>query len=372
MNDVQVEPDQRRVRVGGGCTWRDVDAATTPYDLATPGCRISSVGVGGSTLGGGYGWLMRRHGLAIDNLLAAELVLADGRAIRVDEFHHEDIFWALRGGGGNFGVVTALEFRLHALPDAVTAGMLFYPIHQAADVLAAYSERMATATDDLSAQCNFLIAPDASFVTESLRGQRVVAIPVCHLGSRDQAERDLAPLRALNPLLDRIRPMAYAKLQRLYDAAGVFGRQVFGRSGHLPALSSDVMNAFLDHAVDITSRFSIAMISPLGGAVARVDEHATAFGYRATAFDCAIDAVWTDAADSRRHVAWVDRFWSAVRPMTTGVYVNELGNEGPERIRAAYHPETYARLRTIKQRLDPDNVFRSNQNIEPHMEASRC
>ena len=362
MREIQVDAARRVVRVGAGCVWGDVDAATVPGGLATTGCRISSVGVSGSTLGGGYGWLMRRHGLAVDNLLAADLVLADGTVTRADATHNDDLFWAVRGGGGNVGVVTALEFRLNEIPEAVVGGMVFYEASQAADVLAAYREVMAAASDDLCAQCNVLIAPPAPFVPERLRGAPIVAIPVCHLAPA-RAERDLAPLRKLGTSVDRIRPMPYTKLQRLFDAAGTFGRCAYGRSGHLRAFSDDVADVVLQHALDITSPFSIAMISPLGGAVARVDEEATAFGYRQTAFDCAIDAVWSDAADSARHIEWVDEFWASMRPLTDGVYVNELGNEGPERVRQAYHPASYERLAAIKRRVDPDNVFRMNHNI---------
>ncbi len=371
MREIQVDAARRVARVGAGCVWGDVDAATAPAGLATTGCRISSVGVSGSTLGGGYGWLMRRHGLAVDNLVAVELVLADGSVTRADAEHQEDLFWAVRGGGGNVGIVTALEFQLHEMPNAVIGGMLFYEAHQAADVVATYRQVMASASDHLCAQCNILIAPPAPFVPERLRGDPIVAIPVCHLWPA-QAERDLAPLRRLGPAVDRIRPMPYAKLQRLFDAAGTFGRCTFGRSGHLRGLSDDVFDVVLQHAFDITSPFSIAMISPLGGAVARVDEQATAFGFRQTAFDCAIDAVWDEPADSARHIGWVEGFWAAMRPFTAGVYVNELGDEGPDRVRQAYHPASYERLAAIKRRVDPENLFRMNHNIEMKPEVEPC
>jgi FAD/FMN-containing dehydrogenase len=375
MRGIRVDARGRIARVGAGCTWGDVDAATAPLGLATTGCRISSVGVAGSTLGGGYGWLMRRCGLAVDNLLAVDVVLADGTVARADPSSNEDLFWAVRGGGGNFGIVTALTFRLHEMPDSVIGGMLFYSSWQAGEVVAAYRELMATASDDLCAQCNVLIAPPVPFVPAEMRGKPVVAIPVCHLAPPAQAERELAPLRRLKPVVDRVRPMQYPKLQRLFDAAGVFGRLAFGRSGHLRSLSDEVMRVFMKHAMDITSPFSIAMISPLGGAVARIDEHATAFGSRQTSFDCAIDAVWVDPSETPRHVRWVENFWAEIRPFTSGVYVNELGDEGTERIRAAYHPLSYARLARIKRRVDPANLFRLNQNIQMNadeQEVPRC
>jgi FAD/FMN-containing dehydrogenase len=232
---------------------------------------------------------------------------------------------------------------------------------------------MRAASDDLSAQCNVLIAPPAPFVPDWLRGRTVVAIPVCHLDPA-RAERDLEPLRRLGPAVDRIKAMPYAKLQRMFDAAGVFGRCTFGRSGHLRELSDAVMNVTLRHALDITSPFSIAMISPLGGAVARVDDRATAFGHRRTAFDCAIGAVWTDPAEFDRHAGWVNRFWHDMRPLTDGVYVNELGDEGPGRVREAYLPSAHRRLSAIKRAVDPENFFRLNHNIEPGsiQEEPRC
>ena len=373
MNAISVDVARRVARVAAGATWGDVDAATASCGLATTGCRISSVGVGGSTLGGGYGWLMRRFGLAIDNLVAVELVLADGTVTRTDATHRQDLFWAVRGGGGNFGIATAFEFRLHAIPDAVIGGMLFYETRYAADVLETYRAVMSRASDDLCAQCNVLIAPPVPFVPESLRGRPIVAIPVCHLAP-DCADRDLEPLLRLQPAVARIRPMPYTKLQRLFDAAGVFGRCTFGRSGHLHALSDEVLDVVLRHALDITSPFSIVMLSPLGGAVARIDDYATAFGHRQTAFDCAIDAVWVDPSESALHTGWVNRFWAAMRPLTDGVYVNELGDEGADRVREAYRPASYDRLAAIKRSVDPDNCFRNNHNIEPtaHQEIRRC
>jgi hypothetical protein len=225
---------------------------------------------------------------------------------------------------------------------------------------------MASAPDELSALCNFLLLPGAPFDPSYLVGAPVVAIAVCHVGAPEEAQRDLGRLRCLgDPLIDRIAPMPYTRLQRMYDAAGVFGRHTYGRSGHLTALSDEVIDILATHAARIDSPFSIVMVSALGGAVARVGEQDTAFGYRNTAFDVAIDSVWSDPEESVRHVHSTDELWRAVRPFTAGVYVNELGAEGEARVREAYHPQTYRRLARLKSAYDPENFFRLNQNIPP-------
>src|SRR5882724_9226962 len=365
MKAIEVDPARRTARVGPGVTWGEFDAATSAFGLATTGARISSTGVTGVTLGGGYGWLMRKFGLAIDNLLAAEIILADGRLLKASATENHDLFWGLRGGGGNFGVVVSLEFRLHPV-DQVTGGMVFYPAARGREVLEFYREFMYSAPDELSALCNFLLMPPAPFVPLRLQGVPVVAIAVCHAGSPGEAQRDLGALARFGPaLLQRIRPMAYTKLQRMYDAAGTFGHRVYGRSGHFPDINKEALDTIAAHAGRVPSALSITMLSRLGGAVARVGEHDTAFSYRDTAFDLAINAVWSDAAESPTHTRWADDFWRKLRPFSRGVYVNELGEEGEERVREAYKPETYRRLAELKKIYDPGNLFRFNQNIQP-------
>ena len=365
MKAIHVDPVRRIARVQAGVTWGEFDAQTQAFGLATTGARISSAGVAGVTLGGGYGWLMRKCGLAIDNLLSVEIVTAEGRLLRASADENPDLFWAIRGGGGNFGVVVSLEFRLHPVSH-VMGGMAFYPAARGREVLEFYRDFMNSAPDELSALCNFLIMPPAPFVPPHLQGVPVVAIAVCHVGSLENGRRDLQPLSELGPpLLHRLRPMAYTKLQRMYDAAGTFGHRVYGRSGHLPTLGDGAMDGIVAHATGITSPLSIAMLCRLGGAVARVGEHDTAFGHRDTAFDLAINAVWTDADKTLFQMRWADEFWRVMRPFTSGVYVNELGLEGEERVREAYNPETYRRLVALKNTYDPGNLFRFNQNIEP-------
>jgi len=365
MNGVHVDPVRRVARARAGATWGEFDHETQAFGLATTGARISTTGVAGVTLGGGYGWLMRKFGLAVDNLISADVVAADGQLLRASASENPDLFWGLRGGGGNLGIATTLEFRIHSVGPELTGGMACYPVDRVRDVLSSYRELMSSAPDELSALCNVLALPEAPFVPPELRGLKVVAVAVAHVGPQEQARADLAPLfRELGcPLLDRIRPMPYTRLQRLYDAAGAFGRRVYGRSGHLASLDDGVLDLLARYAPGVASPHSVVMISALGGAVARVGEQDTAFSRRRTAFDCSINAVW-DEGDRRPHHRWVDEFWAALRPFAEGVYVNELGDEGAGRVREAYSPETYRRLGALKRVYDPENVFRLNHNID--------
>jgi FAD/FMN-containing dehydrogenase len=366
MKGVRVDPSQRVARAQAGVTWREFDHETCGFGLATTGARISSTGISGVTLGGGYGWLMRKYGLTIDNLLSVDIVTADGRLMTVSQDEHEDLFWGVRGAGSNFGVVTSFKYRLHPIGPSVTAGMAFYPMSHAKELLHFYTDFQHAASNELSAQCNFLIAPPASFVPPDVRGRPVVAIAVCHTGDSAAADRDLAALKRLGkPLAEHIKPMSYSRLQRLFDQAGQFGNRVYGRSGHLANLDDRILDVILQHAPGLTSPLSIVMLSPLGGAVAQVGEHETAFSHRRAAFDLSINAVWSDPSGSERHISWVDSFWRDIASSCTGVYVNELGDEGEERLRSAYSTSTFKRLVELKRRYDPNNCFRINHNITP-------
>jgi FAD/FMN-containing dehydrogenase len=366
LGGIRVDPARRTVTAQPGVLWGALDERTQEFGLATTGGRISTTGVAGLTLGGGYGWLMRRYGLAVDNLCAVDLVTADATPVRASPTDNADLFWALRGGGGNFGIATSLEYRLHPVGPRVTGGAAFYPVTEAGRILRWYRDFMAGAPDELSAQCNMLRLPPVPFVPAHLHGQAAVAIAVCHLGSAPDAERDLAPMRELGePMADLVRRMRYTTLQRLYDEAGQFGLLVHGRCGHLPALDDGAVDVLAEHAPLVPSPQSIVMLSPLGGAVARVGEFDTAFSHRTCAFSYSVNAVWREPRDSAAHIGWAERLWAALRPYSAGVYVNELGDEGAARVREAYHQRTWARLRAVKQRYDPGNVFRLNQNIPP-------
>lgn len=372
LKGVHVDTRQQIVTVQAGATCRDLDHETQAFGLATTSAHISSVGIGGMALGGGCGWLMRRYGLSIDNLLSADVVTADGRFITASREEHTDLFWALRGGGGNFGVVTSFRFRLHRLDRPITGGTLFYPVSRMLDLLSCFRDLMQTASDDLSAMFTVLVGPVAPFLPPGLHNVPVVAITVCHLGTARAAEVDLAPLRGLRPIVDRTAPMPYRRLQRLFDAAGVFGRRACTRAGHLPELSDAAMRTWAHHAVAVPGAGSISMMTTIGGAVGRVDELQTAFGYRRTAFDFAANARWSDDRDTAQHVAWTSAFGEAMSPFVTGCYVNEAGaGSRPDEV-PAYAPGTYRRLVAVKNTYDPDNVFRLNYNIAPELRGAHA
>jgi FAD/FMN-containing dehydrogenase len=360
MNRVSVDPRRRVARAQAGATWRELDRATQEHGLATTGARISTLSSAGVMLGGGYGWLMRKHGLTIDNVRTVELVTADGRLLTASADEHPELFWGLRGGGGGLGVVTACEYALHDVGPLVTCGVAYYDIERCGEILRCYRDVMRAAPDELTILFNVVVAPPAPFVPQSLHGVVVAALAIGHIGSQAEARRDLAALRVLGPpLLESVKLRPYTTLQRLFDAAGAFGNSVYGRSGHLPELTDDVLDAVAAQGPSISSPLSVVMLSPLGGAIARVGEHDTAFGNRQTRFDCAIDSVWAERGDSARHVAWTDSIWSAIRPSTSGVYLNELGDEGEARLREAYVPAAYMRLAALKATYDPGGVFHS-------------
>jgi FAD/FMN-containing dehydrogenase len=366
LQGIRVDPTLEQATVQSGVRWAALDKTTQMFGLATTGGRVSTTGVAGLTLGGGYGWLMRRYGLTVDNLRRVELITAEGEPATASDAENPELFWGLRGGGGNFGIATAFEYRLHRVGPEVTGGAAFYPADRVREVLHWYREFMAQASDELSAQCNVLRMPAAHFIPEQLHGLPVVAIAVCHVGRGDTAERDLTPLRELGPpLAHHIRAMPYTTLQHLYDFAGLFGCQVHGRAGQLAALSDAVVEALAQYAPLIPSPQSIVMLSPLGGAVSRVGEHDTAYSHRDAAFSYSIDAVWRDPAEADANITWVEQLWAALRPSSVGVYVNELGDEGPARVRSAYNERTWWRLRALKERWDPHNVFHLNQNVPP-------
>jgi FAD/FMN-containing dehydrogenase len=363
MAEVRVDAAARRARVEGGATWGAVDRATAAAGLATTGTIVSAVGVGGSTLGGGLGWLMRRHGLSADNLVAADLVTADGRQLTASSNDHPDLFWALRGGGGNFGVVTAFEFTLHPVT-TIVGGMLLYDGAHAADILRFYGDFTVDAPDDITSMVFLMTAPPAPFVPEDLRGRPAVAILLCCLGDADAAQRTIAPLRAFGPpAADLVQPMPYVALQGLFDAGIPTGVPSDGRACYLDALGDDAIRVLTDAAARATSPLSSIHVHHLGGAVARVGEHDTAFASRDAAYAINILPTWTDPASAAMHQQWGQSLLEALQPVArAGVYSNFLGDEGPERVRAAYGGN-YARLARIKATYDPGNLFRLNPNI---------
>ncbi len=367
MTGLRVDPEARTARAEGGLTWAPVDRDTQAHGLAVTGGQVSHTGIAGLTLGGGLGNLMRKHGLTIDNLLSVDVVLADGRFVTASAKENTDLFWGLRGGGGNFGVATAFEYRLHPVGPIVLGGMALHPAERARDLLQFVRQFMASAPEEVGVTVAFLTAPPAPFVPEAARGKPVVAIVACHCGSLEAAERDLAPLRAFGPpVVDLIQPMPYVAVQQLVDAGAAYGaHHVYLKSDHLAELSDSAIDTIVTNASAVTSPNSLVLVFPLGGAVARVAEDATAYGNRKAGWDYVVYSMWTDPREAERHTAWARTFAGAMQPFAIGAYVNEMVDEGEERVRAAYPPATYGRLAALKRKYDPTNLFRLNQNIKP-------
>lgn len=358
MRRVDVDPAARVARAQGGATWADFDQATAAHGLASTGGAISTTGIGGLTLGGGIGWLMRRHGLACDHLIGAEVVTADGRVVRTSETENPELLWGLRGGGGNFGVVTEFTFRLHPIGQ-ILGGMIIHPIARAPEALRAYRAFTASAPDEVSAFAGLMTTPD---------GMRVMAVIMGYAGDDLAAgERVLAPLRSFGPpLADMVQPMPYTALQTMLDEGFPAGLPVYWRSHFLKDIPDDLLDTLCDRFAGVTSPLSALLIEHLGGAVARVPRDATAFDHRDARYNLAIIARWPDPALAAPSIAWTRGVWDATAPHALGVYVNYLGvGESDERVRAAYGPAKYDRLAKLKARYDPDNAFRFNQNIKP-------
>jgi FAD/FMN-containing dehydrogenase len=372
MRGVYVDVHTGRSWVGGGALWGDVDAATQAYGLATVGGIVTHTGVGGLTLGGGLGWLMRTHGLAVDNLRSARIVTADGDALVASEAEHPDLFWALRGGGGNFGVVTSFEFDLHRR-GPVLAGALAWPLEDAPGLLRHYRDVIERAPDDLATIVVLRHAPAGAPLPPTIHGRPVCLILVCWTGEHEAGERAIAPLRSFGrPLFDGIAARPYVELQSAFDASAPHGWHCYWKSCELPALTDQTIDLLAEQAGRIESPRSYIIMFHMAGAVARVREEATAYSQRAAVHNVNIDAVWLPAEEYRaeRETSWARTAYEALAPHQVGVYVNFLGNEGEDRVRSAYGETKYRQLAEIKARYDPENVFRLNQNIQPAVPAT--
>ncbi len=357
MKRMQVDPTARTVQSEAGLTWGEFDRETQEHGLATTGGFISTTGIAGLTLGGGLGWLMRKYGLSCDNLRSVEIVTADGQVRTADATENPDLFWGVRGGGGNFGVVTSFEYRLHPVGQML-AGVVFFPLEQANDGLRFYRDLMDSAPDELMAYAVFLTSPE---------GAKMFAVPVCFVGPMESAEKILRPLRS-HPRVaaDTVQPMAYREIQSMFDPALPAGRLNYWKSSFLRELSDGAIETLAAHFAESASPFSIVALEPFGGAVARVGVDETAFPHRRAPYTLVIPAIWTDPAESAMHTRWAREFWEAMQPFSSeAVYVNYLDADDTDRVRAAYGTATYERLRLLKERYDPENFFRMNQNVGP-------
>jgi hypothetical protein len=365
LRRISIDTDARTVRVGGGCTWGEVDRATHEVGMATPSGIISTTGVGGLTLGGGIGHLSRRYGLTIDNLLEAELVLADGSQARASAKENPDLFWAIRGGGGNFGVVTAFVFRLHPV-STVVAGPTFWPIEQSAEVLRAYREFLPAADRDLNGFFAYTSVPPVPPFPEELHGRQVCAIVWCHLGSEEEAAAAMKPMLSVGtPLLHGPQPLPFPALQGFFDGLYPRGHQWYWRADFFRTLSDAAVAAHAEWGPRMPSGQSTMHLYPIDGAVHDAAAGDTPFSYRDVTFAEVIVGVDPDPANAGAITSWTKDYWEATHPHSAGgAYVNFMMDEGQERVRATYQGN-YERLTRIKADYDPGNLFRVNQNILP-------
>jgi FAD/FMN-containing dehydrogenase len=371
MKGIRVDPVARTVRAEAGVTWGEFDRETQVFGLATTGGLVSSTGMAGFTLGGGIGWLARKYGLACDNLRSVDVVTAEGRFFTASITEHADLFWGVRGGGGNFGIVTAFELDLHPL-SMVLGGWVLYPAEQAREILLGLRTSLATAPDELTTVARLFTVPVVEMAPPPLQNKQVIAIGVCHCGSREEAEAVVRPLRSLGTVLaDLIAPVPYRVLQTMTDAFSPSGLHHYWRSDYLLALDELTIDTILEQIARKTSPLSAIDIHQMGGAVGRIAASATAFGHRDAPFLVNEIGTWTDSHEAERHIAWVRGLSEALRPFSAGSYVNFLAQEGAQVTKAAYTEATYSRLVALKTKYDPTNLFRLNQNILPKEQGSR-
>lgn len=372
MKEARVDSAARAAWAQPGLLWRELDAQTQAYGLAVTGGIVSTTGVAGFTLGGGIGWLHRPFGLTVDNLLAADVVTAAGELVRASEDSNPDLLWGLRGGGGNFGIVTTFEFRQHPVGPELMAGLVFYRAADLVPVVRGYREIMASAPDELTLFLVLRRAPAAPFLPPDVHGKPVVAVVGCYAGTLDEGARALAPLGTLAPpVANVIQPRAYVQFQSMLDGSWAEGFGNYWKAEYLTGIPDEALDILAEHLQDITSPLSDFKFAALGGAAGRVPPDATAFAHRTAPFILNINSRWSLPGDPEPHVAWTRRLWEAMQPFSAGgVYVNFMGDEGSDRVRAAYGEATYRRLVALKNTYDPDNAFRLNQNIPPDRTAA--
>ena len=366
MNDVHVDPTARRAAVGGGAVWADVDHETQAHGLATTGGLVSSTGVAGFTLGGGVGWLMRRHGLACDNLVGADVVTADGRLLHASESENADLFWGLRGGGGNFGIVTRFEFALHEVGPLVYAGPIFYPSDADKDLLRLFREWAPGASEDITAIMNLTTAPPLPVIPEAWHGRKVAALIATSAGPADEGEAHVREFRAIaEPVADLLGPMPYHVIQTLIDPLWERGVHAYFKATNLARLDDELIERLVELHHAAPGPQCEIHVHQMGAAVAAPGDDVTAFGERSMHYVLNAVTAWRDPDAAAAHIAWARAVIGAAAEASTGrAYVNFLGDSGAAR--SAYGEETYSRLVALKSEYDPHNMFARNQNIEPY------
>ncbi len=366
MKAISVDPAARTARAAGGVLWGELDRATQQFGLATTGGLISHTGVAGLTLGGGLGHLMRKHGLTVDNLLSADLMTADAEPLHVDAETEPELFWGLRGGGGNFGIATALEYRLHPVGPLALGGPVFWPLADAPEVLRFLRDYAPEAPDELGITLSMMLAPPLPFLPREQFGKPVLSLVLIWSGDPAEGERALAPLRRLGaPIADAVSLAPYVFLQSMLDGGAPHGRHYYWKSHRLPALSDGVIDVFMERMATMTSPFTQIQGWAMGGAVTRVAPEATAVGARENGFDISFITAWPPVdPEAERHKAWARESWDAQRADSAGVYANFISDEGAAGVRSAYG-DRLEHLTALKDRYDPENVFRMNANIPP-------
>ena len=366
MKGIRVDPEARTARVQAGVLLGELDRETQAFGLAVPSGIVTHTGVSGLTLGGGIGWLMRKYGLTVDQLLGVDLVTADGEFVKASETENPDLFWGVRGGGGNFGVVTEFEFRLNPVGPIVLAGPVFWPMEESPKVLRFYRDWISGAPDELMTIVIHRRAPLLPFVPAELHGKLVVIVVCCYAGAVEEGEKVVRPLKEFgSPLLDLCEPKPFLAHQAMFDPSFPHGWWYYFRSCDVAELTDQVIDITVDHALRIVSPVTAFPIWHFGGAMTRVAEHETAFNGRSAGHSFNISGMTRTADGFDEAREWSRTFWEALSPHHTSVYVNFLMDEGEDRIRQAYGAEKYERLKGLKRRYDPDNFFRLNQNIPP-------
>ena len=365
MKGIRVDPDSRTVRVEGGCTQGEVDHAASAFGLAVPSGTVSATGIAGLTLGGGHGYLARKYGLTIDNLLEADVVTADGHLVVASADRNEDLFWALRGGGGNFGVVTSFLFRAHPV-SMVTAGLMFWDADRSAEMLRWYREFMPAAPEDLYGFFAFMHILPIPIFPSHLHGRSVCAVVWCHLGSPEQAQKDLDQVRnTFPPLLEHVGVMPFVALQSMFDPVIPPGLQWYWKGDFVSELSDEAIEQHVKYGTDLPTMLSTMHMYPVDGQTNRIGRNDTAFNYREARWTMVIAGIDPDPANAEKITRWAKDYWNALHPYCAGgAYVNFMMDEGSERVRATYR-DNYDRLAAIKAKYDPGNLFRVNQNIKP-------
>jgi FAD/FMN-containing dehydrogenase len=363
LKRIDVDPEARVARAQAGVKWGEFDAATQAHGLATTGGRITTTGIAGLTLGAGSGWLERMHGYTSHNLLSAEVVTADGRVVRASEDENPDLFWGLRGGGGNFGVVTEFEYRLHEVGPVVTGGMVLWPIEQAADILRFYRDWIESASDEVGGGAAVVVAPPEDFVPAPLQGKPVFAVIPISFGDPEL----LRPIREFgSPFADLVGPMPYVEVQKLLDPGSPWGYLNYWKAEAVEELSDELIDLNLAHAVQARAPLTVTFFQPLGGALARMPAHATAINPSPGGWVVHALALWETEEESEYELAWVRRWGRFMEPFVrAGAPLTFSADTGTERVRAAFGPEKYERLVALKDKYDPENLFCLNQNIKP-------